>query len=56
MSGAVVRRTFRLLNPKQTLSPALLASNRNAHFQFVPTTPDPSLGELNLNLNLEEFN
>ena len=44
VSGAVARRTFRLLNSKKALAPAIHASQRNAHFQFVPSTPDPSLG------------
>lgn len=44
VSGAVARRTFRILNSKHTLNPAIHASQRNAHFQFVPSTPDPSLG------------
>ena len=46
VSGAVARRTFRLLNSKKTLPAAIHASQRNAHFQFVPSVPDPSLGGL----------
>ena len=46
VAARAVRRSLTSLNSKQILSPAVLGSvsQRNAHFQFVPSTPDPSLG------------
>ena len=46
MAGAAVWRSWTILNSKQILNPAALAPSfvRNAHFQFVPSNPDPNLG------------
>ena len=53
MAGAAaVRRSF--LCSRQ-LSPTVVSSVRNAHFQFVPSTPDPSLGKY-VQQNVIKFN